>query len=295
MKILNPNHLPQSLVDACDVEPHSKKGCISATELLRGTKQNILTRRHWEELEDTVDNRVWQIFGTAVHAIFEKQDNNSFKEESFSMKIGSLTVTGKVDNYDMENEILADFKTCSQWKIKFNDFEDWRKQGLVYAYLMKHDGLNVKKCQFVALIKDHSKTSAKVDPDYPKTPIFVYEFDVTEKDLREIEIFINDKVLQIVDNENKPDDEVPCCTGEERWEDETKWKVKKEGRKTAVKVCSTEAEALNYITDNFGNNKDYYVEEVKGESKRCSGYCLCNKFCNFYKEMLKEKENGSID
>ena len=280
MKILNPNHLPQSLVDACDVEPHSKEGCISATELLRGTKQNILTRRHWEDLEDTVDNRVWQIFGTAVHAIFERQDNNSFKEESFSMKIGSLTVTGRVDNYDMENEILADFKTCSQWKIKFNDFEDWRKQGLVYAYLMKHDGLNVKKCQFVALIKDHSKTSAKVDPDYPKTPIFIYEFDVTEKDLVEIERYIKDKVQQYEENEKKSDDEIAPCTSEERWETETTWAIKKVGRKTALKVCHTKAEAEEFMPKLGGTE----IEERKGQSKRCTDYCLCNKFCNFYKE-----------
>jgi hypothetical protein len=196
------------------------------------------------------------------------------------MKIGSLTVTGKVDNYDMENEILADFKTCSQWKIKFNDFEDWRKQGLVYAYLMKHDGLNVKKCQFVALIKDHSKASAKVDPDYPKTPIFIYEFDVTEKDLVEIERYIKDKVQQYEENEMLADDEIAPCSAEERWETETTWAIKKVGRKTALKVCHTKAEAEELLPKLGGTE----IEERKGQSKRCTDYCLCNKFCNFYKE-----------
>ena len=161
MKVTNLMNLPQSIVEAVTTEKHNKDGEYSVTTLLKGDKSIILTSRHWDELEVDVSENIWQIFGTAVHAIFERQNDNSFKEESFSVKIGERIVTGKVDNYDMENEILADFKTCSQWKIKFNDFEDWHKQGVLYAYLMKQNGLNVKKCQFIALIKDHSKTNAE--------------------------------------------------------------------------------------------------------------------------------------
>lgn len=295
MKITNVCGLPQSLVNACDIEPHSKNGEISVTELLRGTKQNILTRRHWDELEDDVSNRCWSLFGTAVHKLLEEKNPNAFTEERFSCKIGNKTVVGHVDLYDMERAEITDYKTTSVWKVKFADFSDYRLQGLAYAYLLKKEGLEVKRCRFVAMLRDWSKGEASRIEEYPQSQVYEYVFDVTEKGLREIEIFINDKVLQIVDNENKPDDEVPECTGEERWEDQTKWKVKKEGRKTAVKVCSTEAEALNYITDNFKGDKAYYVEEVKGTSKRCESYCLCNKFCSFYKEMMKEKENGSID
>lgn len=287
MKITNEFGLPQTLVNAVDVEPHSKEGAVSATELLRGTKQNILTRRHWDELEDDVSNRVWALLGTSVHKLLEEKNPNYFTEEHFECKVGSKTVTGNVDLYDMEGKTVTDYKTASVWKVRFADFSDWKRQGLVYAWLLKHEGLEVKRCRFIAMLRDWSKGEASRNPEYPKSQIYEYAFDVTEDDLRKIEIFINDKVLQLIDNENKDDDEIAPCTGDERWETGSKWKVKKEGRKTAVKVCSTEDEALNYIADNFKNDKSYFVEEVKGESKRCEGYCLCNKFCNFYKEHCK--------
>ena len=42
MKIENPRNLPQSLVNACSVEKHNKEGEVSATTLLKDTKQIIL-------------------------------------------------------------------------------------------------------------------------------------------------------------------------------------------------------------------------------------------------------------
>lgn len=285
MQITNKLNLPQSLVNAVTTERHNKEDSVSATTLLQGVKQIILTARHWDEIEDDVSDRVWAVFGTAVHKLLEEKNPNAFTEERFECKLGSKTVTGQVDLYDMEEKTITDYKTASVWKVKFKSFDDWKKQGLIYAWLLKKEGLEVKRCRFIAMLRDWTKGEAQRNMDYPQAQIYEYVFDVTEKDLREIEIFINDKVLQIIDDENKSDDEIAPCTGEERWETETKWKVKKDGRKTAVKVCSTEAEALNYISDNFNNDKSYYVEEVAGQSKRCTDYCLCNKFCNFYKKL----------
>ena len=109
----------------------------------------------------------------------------------------------------MENEILYDWKSASTWKVVYKDFDDWKKQGLTYAWLMKQHGLNVKKCRFVAMLKDHSKTDAKHKPDYPQLPVCVYEFDVTEADLLETSERIKGKVEQIVLAE-RPAAELAC-------------------------------------------------------------------------------------
>ena len=106
MKIENPRNLPQSLVNACSVEKHNKEGEVSATTLLKGTKQIILEERHWEELTDTVDNRIWAIFGTSVHKLLEEKNPNAFTEEKFECQIGEKKVVGHVDLYDMENRGL---------------------------------------------------------------------------------------------------------------------------------------------------------------------------------------------
>ena len=54
MKVTNKFNLPQSLVNAVSTERHNKEGCVSATTLLQGVKQIVLTNRHWDELEDDV-------------------------------------------------------------------------------------------------------------------------------------------------------------------------------------------------------------------------------------------------
>ena len=278
MRITNFMNLPQAFVDAVSVERHNEKGCYSATTLLHSTTDVLLTERHFDEIEVDASDSVWQIWGTAVHSIFEKQKDNAFKEEQFKVKIGNSTVTGRVDNYDLENEILADFKTCASWKIIYKDFDDWYKQGMIYAYLMKQNGLNVKRCQFIALIKDHSKSKAKIDSTYPQSPVYVYQFDVTENGLAEIEKFIKEKIADIEANENTPDSELKGCTPDERWSKGDTWAIMRAGRKTALKVCNSEEEAKSLIEKLGGTN----IEFRKGEDVRCGSYCNVCKWCPYY-------------
>ena len=158
MKVTNKLGLPQAFVDAVSVERHNQKGCYSATTLLHGVCETILTERHYDELEVDASDSVWAVFGTAVHSIMEKQNTNTIKEEFYSVDVLNSKVTGRVDSYDPETKTLHDFKTASVWKVQFEDFEDWRKQGLIYAWLMGKCGAEVKRCEFIALLKDHSKS-----------------------------------------------------------------------------------------------------------------------------------------
>lgn len=278
MKVTNKMGLPKALVNAVNVERHNQKGCYSATTLLHSVTDILLNERHYDEIEVDASDSIWAVWGTAVHSIFEKQEDNAFKEEFFSVKISNSNVTGRVDNYDLENEILADFKTCASWKIIYEDFDDWYKQGMIYAWLMKQNGLNVRRCQFIALIKDHSKSKAKIDASYPQSPVYVYQFDVTEKALSEIEIFIRNKVAELEANENTPDSELKGCNSEERWSKGDSWKIMKAGRKTALKVCKTEDEAKS-LMDQVGGT---YIEFHKGEDVRCNSYCNVCKWCSYY-------------
>ena len=79
MQITNKLNLPYGLVKAVSPDPHNKPGEISATTLIQGTKQVILTQRHWNELEDDVADRIWAVFGTAVHALLVKEKMSSVK------------------------------------------------------------------------------------------------------------------------------------------------------------------------------------------------------------------------
>ena len=290
MKVTNVMGLPQAFVDAVSVERHNEKGCYSATTILHGACETILQERHYDEIEVDASDSIWAVFGSAVHSIFEKQNTGTIKEAFYSVPVSHSKVTGRVDSYDPQTQTLHDFKTCAVWKIIYQDFDDWYKQGMIYAWLMKKNGVEVKRCEFIALLKDHSKSKAKVDQNYPQLPTYIYRFDVTEKALEEIEKFIFDKVSELEKAELLSDEELTPCSKEERWATEGKWKAKKEGRKTALKVCDTEEEAKECIKDIAGG----YVEYVEGCSKKCEDYCVCKDYCPFYKSLI-EKKNVEIN
>lgn len=83
MIITNDLGLPQALVDACDVSPHNAPNTVSATTLKSGVREILLTKRHWEEMTDDVSNRIWTLFGTAVHSLLERESPDTFVEEKF--------------------------------------------------------------------------------------------------------------------------------------------------------------------------------------------------------------------
>lgn len=295
----NKMNMPQAFVNFVSNVRHNPSGTLSATTLLKGDKEIVLYDRHFEELEQDAADLVWATFGSAFHLVMEKSDDEAFKEEAFSVDVDGWKVTGRVDRYDMEHELLEDWKTASVWKVIKSDFKDWKTQGLTYAWLMKQSGLEVKRCRFVALLKDHSKTEAKRKSDYPQKPVFIYEFDVTELDLEETEQRIRAKIKSVTEAYKLGDDDIKPCSEEERWATETKYAVMKEGRKTALKVCDDQQSAQLYIESmtREGDPKKaagLYVQERPGESKKCQDYCPCAEFCNFYHECVKQNEDQEL-
>lgn len=281
MIVTNKMNLPEALVKAVTTRRHNEPGSLSATTLLNGTKQILLTDRHWDQLEDDVSDRFWAIFGTAVHALLEHEGTNEFTEEKMSFDMDGITITGRIDNYDMLAGTITDYKTASVWKIKFRNFEDWHQQGMIYAWLLNKNQFRTRRCQFIAILKDHSKTDARREAGYPQGPVYVYEYAVTDQGLSAINTYIKDKIAEYKRCRDLADDDIPPCSPEERWAKPTKYAVQKEGRKTAIRVMNTLEEAEKLAAD---LGKNHYVETRPGESVRCQGYCVCCEFCNFYRE-----------
>jgi hypothetical protein len=139
----------------------------------------------------------------------------------------------------------------------------------------------VSKCRFIALLKDHSKTDALRDSQYPKDPVYVYEFPVTAQALFKIGMFIRGKVNEYQRCVALNDDAIPPCTPEERWDRPPKYAVMKQGSKRAVRLFDAREEAVQLAG---AKGAGHYVVSRKGESIRCRSYCLCRNFCNFYRE-----------
>ena len=281
MKVTNELNLPQALVDAVSLEKHNEPGEVSATTLIKGVKEILLTDRHWDEITVDVKDSMWALWGTATHKLLEKEYDGTFTEEKFEEKVNGLTVTGRVDCYDMEHETLYDYKTTSAWKIVYKNFEDWYMQGMIYAWLLSKKGLKVNKCKFVAILRDWSETESKRKADYPASPVYIYEFDVSDADLKSVEEVIIQKVAQIEKSKDIADDELPECAKNERWTSADIYAVMKKGRKTSLKNFDNEEEAEKMATE-LGEN--HYVEVRPGTDKKCTRYCACCEFCSYYRE-----------
>jgi hypothetical protein len=292
MKLTNKMNLPAGFVKAVSTEKHNAPGSLSATTLIRGIKEIILMDRYWEMLEDDVSDRIWAIFGTAVHSLMENEGENDFTEQKIPYEVGGITVTGRIDNYDMKHGIIDDYKTASVTKVKFGDFSDWHTQGMIYAWLLTRNNFPVNRCRFIALLKDHSKTDAMRDREYPQNPVYVYEFPVTPVGLFKTGIYLKNKIEEYKRCLSLQDNEIAPCTPEERWDRPPKFAVMKTGGKKAVRLFDTEEEA-DLLTKTKG--KDHYVQFRQGESIKCQSYCLCNNFCHYYQEMVNKTQSEPLE
>ena len=283
MKINNKLNLPQPFVDAVTREYEYKDKQYSVTTILKDIREILLTRRHHNEIEQDVADMIWLILGTATHSVLEnsKEADAEFKEEHFVEEVqNGYKLSGQADLYNIETKTVTDYKTCSVWKVIYNDWEDYRKQLLMYAWAFKKMGFEVDKGEIIAIIKDHSKTKAKVDSNYPQYPVHKKVFEFTENDYEEIKEFIKNKFNEIEQFENTPDNELPLCSEEARWNDGDKYAVKKKGNKRALRVYDTLEDAEEHLKQ----DESLELEIRKGEDKKCLEYCSCCEFCNYWKE-----------
>ena len=78
MKITNHFNLPQPLVDSVKSDEWYEKGdCdISVTQLIGPPQIRLLSEKHKDELEQDVTDRIFMLFGSAVHNILEKANTD---------------------------------------------------------------------------------------------------------------------------------------------------------------------------------------------------------------------------
>ena len=297
MRITNKAGLPGPLVAmAMENNYPPVDGVYRVTSLLKGTREAILERRHWDEIEKDVSELIYTAHGSAMHAALERfqAGGKASQEARMSQPIGDYTLSGQYDLYEPEKRLLTDYKTTSVWKFIFADFADWRRQLLMYAWLLRQQGEPVDRAQIVAFLKDHVKAKALYDKTYPQYPIQTVDFIFTADDFAECEAWLQEKFAEIARCEKLPDDELPVCTPEERWNRSEKWAVMKRGRKKALKLCDSEDEAKEWRA-NFGGD---LIEYRPGQDRKCDDYCNVNCFCSYYRNKNQyanmEVQNGEF-
>ena len=261
-----------------------KEKSFGVTTLLAPTQLSVLQRRHFDELSEDISDMTNLIFGTALHNEIKRYDKTEYSEFYLNYEIkDGYRLSGQIDLYDEKNFEIVDYKTAGSWKIMKQDFDDWFKQGAMYAWLLLKNGKIVEKCRFIAFIKDFSKSKSKYTKDYPKEPIYVYEFKITSSVLQDIEKYIYKKFDEIIGSENKKDHELVNCSNKETWYTGDKFAVMKQGSSRAQKIFDTNNEASNYISEK--KQSGLYIEKRTGSHRRCDEFCPVRQFCSQYKNM----------
>lgn len=289
MIITNKHNLPQALVDIikADEREHDPRE-FGVTTVLKPTREILLKRRHEKEIEVDVADCINRLFGTAFHSLIEKHDKTGMSELSLKeFVLDDYKLVGKLDLYDEATESVIDYKTATCWKVIFKDFEDWKKQGLMYAWLCFKAGKIVKHIKFYAFLKDwtaREKRAADLKGNfYPDAQIYTYELDVSIGELMEIEDWLKAKFESISVENSLSDDELTPCTKEECWYSGDQYAVYKNVTDArAQRVFDTKPEADGYLAEKMGGKGVVVFRE--GVYRKCQDYCEVCNFCKYYKE-----------
>lgn len=293
MKITNEYNLPKPFVDAVSSDWVQNPEVIRVTQTLKGIRETILEQRYHEQITRDVSEMIWAIFGTAVHTVFEQSQEEAYQvtEARLTERLGELSVSGQFDLYDAKRKIIIDYKTASVWKIIYGDFSDWRKQTLIYAWLMRKAGFAVDGGKIIALLKDHSISKAKREANYPKLPVVQIDFAFTERDFIEIERWLTERLADIKAAQMLSDEQLPICTDEERWYTGDTYAVMKGSNKRAARVLESEEQAEQWIKES-GDDKTMTIVKRSGEHKKCQDYCSVSQFCTYWQSINEEGEEA---
>lgn len=271
MKITNRANLPEGLVRAIQNDPYNSAGAdVTASTLADPPLLQALKRKHENELEEDASERVWALFGQAMHVVMERgalkvpkltgdhleNDINLIAsvvegaeeliasgevlvEKRLSMDVLGWKLSGALDHFTIEKGVLSDYKCISAWTLVYGDrIADWEKQQNVLAHLLEVvGGYKVTTLEIIAILRDWSQRDVERVKNYPPVNVATVPLKLWPKEKRqsyiEARVEMHQAARGLVEQGNAH--MVPPCTDDERWA-----KTDRKGVKTYVRCGSAE-------------------------------------------------------
>jgi len=284
MIITNKHGVPEPLVTLASKEYYSKgKSDYSVTEIMSPPKIKRLREQYNNEVTQDVADMLWNLLGSALHVVMERGETEGWtKEERLFKEMDGVTISGAIDlqQETPEGVVIIDYKFTSAWAVMQEKVE-WQQQLNVYKWLVetvkRKKVIGLKIC---ALVRDFNRHETK--EGYPKASIEMV--DIPMWDSVTTEAYVRERLNLHRDAKVSADfgEELPACSDLDRWQSETIYAVKREGRKTAIRLFKSIEEATELAEKEKG-----YVETRLGEPKRCTGnYCGVAQWCEQYQGEL---------
>lgn len=312
-KYINTKNTPLSVavwlaIDEYDHNPDPN--VISVTSLLKPIKQLVLTRRMQIEgvpVPEEVSNLVASRMGTAFHNSIESAWRNNYKqalkdlgypkglreaivvnppanmdltdrvpiytETRTNKKIGNFTLSGEFD-FCAEGRV-RDFKSTGvfTYQNQTND-KKYILQGSMYRWL-NPEIITDDIMAIDYIFTDWQKMRAMSDKTYPQNRVMEYKLELLG--IPETELYIKNKLNDIVKYEHADEADIPECSKEDLWQSEAVFKYFKNPAKTSrsTKNFDSLAEAQKRLAE---DKHVGIIKEVKGEAKACN-YCSAMTIC----------------
>lgn len=293
-----------------DYDYNSKPNYISATTLLKGVKQIVMSQRvpACESVMDVSDFTASRI-GTAIHDGIEKAwTNDAYKklkslgypdsvalnvminptdeqlasnpdiipiyfEKRSTRELNGFLIGGKFDTV-MQGR-LFDYKSTSVWTyIKGRKDEDYALQGGIYRWL-NPELITDDRIYIQFIFTDYQKHEAKRDPKYPQSRIL--EYPVKLPSLQDTENFIRRKLDALSRSWDLPEEALTPCSDKELWRGDTQYKYySKPDNIKATKTFDSLAEANSFMS--LEKKGVGIIKTVPGQVRACE-YCKAFPIC----------------
>jgi len=314
IKFTNKYGISDAIVNAVKIDNHVTIGDISVTQLIDSPQIRILKKTH--DIEEDVSDRIWMLFGTAVHYVVEMGEITS-REARQLLEAAEVLVKYEQTKaaewmYEFINKTFPEHKnkdiltevtlshtingmmfsgTFDRFTISTGLLDDYKTTG-VYAYMnaearKKWDAqLNVYA--FLLRENGYEVNAAQITAifkDFSPSKLFssgypkkpIATFPVKLYEHKLIKEFLTRRVKLHKDAQMG---NVAECTSKEMWQTSDTFAVTTPTRTRAIKVFPTEALAKAFMLGDGAKYGDKaYVEKRPGERKRCDQYCSVSKVC----------------
>lgn len=289
MKITNKQGLPAPFVALLARDFYTKGASqYSVTELMSPPKIRRMREQYDEEIEVDATELIASQLGTFMHSKLEgKAVEGYLNEERIFHSIDGITISGQIDIQEHTDDgiVIVDYKFVKAWSIQQHlagKKDEWNIQLNIYKWLVetvkKQKVCGLKIC---AVAKDWSARGVTQE-HYPQAPAVMIDIPMWDSVTTETYVRQRLDMHRFAKQAHEFGEELQPCTDEERWINETIYAVKREGRKTAIRVFKSIEEATELAEKEKG-----YVEERKGEPVRCAGnFCGVSKWCKQYQGEL---------
>ena len=315
MQLTNKHNIPLLIAVYLGTDNYDhKEAGLSATTLIKPIRQIILGQRSQEEVELPTDvmSNFHSAIGSSIHEGIEKSltnpkkvlkalghpksvyknillnpteediqnnpkgipiycENRSFK--MFKVNGEEIKLSGKYD-FVVEG-VVTDVKNTTAYVYeKSVNSEEYSLQGSIYRVLnpeiITEDYIDIN-----FIIRDWAKYNTYRE-NYP--PLAVVSKRYPLKSIEETINFIESKMKLILDNLETPEEDLPLCTPEDLWQDETTYKYYSKATNTrATKNFTDHTQAVARFEKDGSTG---VIKTVEGQAKACNycpGFHLCSQ------------------